>query len=123
MLVDDHAVIRHGLAVMLSENSDIEIIGEASDGESAIDLVRKLKPDMVLMDVSMPKMDGIQATRVIHSEYPRISIIGLSMFHEGEQAAAMREAGAVGYVTKSGTPDDVISAIHACARNVQCPGD
>ena len=115
LLVDDHAVVRHGLAVMLQEHEQLEVAGEAADGESAIEMVRKLHPDVVLMDISMPGMNGIQATRIIHSEFPEISVIGLSMFQEKEQAAAMMDAGAVNYLSKSGPPDDVIAAIKACA--------
>ena len=115
LLVDDHAVVRHGLAVMLQEHEQLEVAGEASDGESAIEMVRRLHPDVVLMDISMPGMNGIQATRIIHSEFPEISVIGLSMFQEKEQATAMMEAGAVNYLSKSGPPDDVITAINACA--------
>jgi PAS domain S-box-containing protein len=118
MLVDDHPVMRQGLRVLLGEDPTLEIVGEASDGESAISLARELKPDIILMDISMPGMNGIQATRVIHSEFPRIGIIGLSMFQEGEQAAAMREAGAVNYVTKSGPSDAVFAAIRTCAERV-----
>ena len=116
VLADDHAVMRHGLAVMLQEDPNIDIIGEASDGETAVDLVRKLKPDVVLMDISMPGMNGIQATRIIHSEFPEISVIGLSMFQEGEQAAAMLDAGAVNYLAKTGPPDGVLAAIRDCAH-------
>jgi DNA-binding NarL/FixJ family response regulator len=108
--------MRQGLARLLRAEPDMEIAGEASDGESAIGLVRELRPDVVLMDVSMPGMDGIQATRIIHSELPWIGIIGLSMFQEGEQAAAMRKVGAVDYVTKSGPSEAVIAAIRACVR-------
>jgi DNA-binding NarL/FixJ family response regulator len=80
LLVDDHLVMRQGLAGLLSMDPDFDIVGEASDGESALKLVRELRPDVVLMDIGMPKMDGIQATRIIHKELPEICIIGLSMF-------------------------------------------
>jgi len=95
---------------------DFTVVGEASDGQSAVDLVRELKPDVVLMDINMPGMDGIQATQIIHKELPRIRIIGLSMFQEGEQQAAMHEAGAVNYLTKSGPSETLIEAIRACVR-------
>jgi len=113
-LVDDHVVMRQGLAGLLRSEPDMEIVGQASDGESGLSLVREKKPDVVLMDISMPGMNGIQATRIIHSELPDVRIIGLSMFQEGEQAQAMREAGAVGFVTKSGPSEDVIAAIRSC---------
>ncbi len=113
-LVDDHVMMRQGLAGLLQAEPDMEIVGQASNGESAVNLIRDIKPDAVLMDISMPGMNGVQATRIIHSEFPEIRIIGLSMFQEGEQARAMREAGAVGYVTKSGPSEAVIAAIRSC---------
>jgi PAS domain S-box-containing protein len=116
VLVDDHMVMRQGLAGLLRAEPDIEIAGEASDGQSAIDLIRELRPDVVLMDISMPGMDGIQATRIIHKELPEVRIIGLSMFQEGEQQAAMREVGAVDYLTKTGPADALVEAIRACVR-------
>jgi PAS domain S-box-containing protein len=116
ILVDDHMVMRQGLAGLLRAEPDIEILGEASDGQSAIELTRELRPDVVLMDISMPGMDGIQATRIIHKELPEVRIIGLSMFREGERDAAMREAGAVDYLTKTGPSEALISAIRACVR-------
>jgi DNA-binding NarL/FixJ family response regulator len=79
-------------------------------------LIRQVRPDVVLMDISMPGIGGIQATRIIHSELPQIRIIGLSMFQEGDQSAAMREAGAVDYITKSGPSGAVIAAIRACIQ-------
>lgn len=115
VLVDDHAVMRQGLRSLLKALADIEIVGEASNGEAAVHLIRSVHPDVVLMDVSMPGMDGIQATRIVHSELPDVQVIGLSMFQEKEQAAAMREAGAVDYLTKSGPSDSVVAAIRACA--------
>jgi DNA-binding NarL/FixJ family response regulator len=94
----------------------MELVGEASDGAAAVSLVRELRPDVVLMDVSMPGMNGIEATRIIHREFPDVRIIGLSMFQEGEQAAAIREAGAVDYVTKSGSSEAMLSLIRSCCR-------
>jgi DNA-binding NarL/FixJ family response regulator len=116
ILVDDHMVMRQGLAGLLRAEPDFEIIGESSDGQSAIDLIRDLRPDVVLMDISMPGMDGIEATRIIHKELPEVRIIGLSMFQEGEREAAMREAGAVDYLTKTGPSEALIDAIRACVR-------
>jgi two-component system, chemotaxis family, CheB/CheR fusion protein len=116
LLVDDHLIMRQGLAALLHMDPDFEIVGEASDGESAMSLVRELKPDVVLMDIGMPRMDGVQATRIIHKEFPEIRIIGLSMFQEGEQQAAMREAGAVDYLTKTGPCDALINTIRACVQ-------
>ena len=92
----------------------MEIVGQATDGESALNLIRGVQPDVVLMDISMPGMNGIQATRIIHSELPEVRIIGLSMFQEEEQAAAMQEAGAVDYVCKCAPSEAIIAAIRAC---------
>ena len=118
VLVDDHMVMRQGLAGLLRSEPDFEVAGQASDGESAIKLIKEILPDVVLMDISMPGMDGIQATRIIHKELPEIRIIGLSMFQKGEQEAAMREAGAINYLVKSDPSEALIEAIRACVRVV-----
>ena len=117
LVVDDHTVVRQALALMLSQESDIEVVGEASNGKTALELARSLKPDVVLMDVNMPVMNGIEATRAIHGEIPGISVIGLSMYEKNEQAIPMLDAGAVGYVSKSDAPDILLAAIRACYRN------
>jgi PAS domain S-box-containing protein len=119
VLVDDHAVVRNGLALQLKELPDIEIAGEAADGTTAIKIVRRLRPDVVTMDVSMPGMGGIEAARVIHAELPDVSIIGLSMFEEAKQAAAMLEAGAVSYLSKSASFDSLLAEIRACAKKTK----
>ena len=115
MVVEDHPVMRQGLSRMLSLHSDIEVVGEASDGEDAVHLARELMPDVILMDISMPNMDGLDATRIIHREFPHIRIIGLSMYDTDEQAAPMIAAGAWGYCTKAGDTDIVLSAIRGQA--------
>jgi chemotaxis response regulator CheB len=92
LVVDDHVVMRQGLITLLRREPDIEIAGEASDGEASVRLVRELCPDLVLMDVGLPEMNGIEATRVIHSELPGIRVIGLSMFQESEQGSAINIA-------------------------------
>jgi signal transduction histidine kinase/CheY-like chemotaxis protein len=111
MLVDDHVVMRQGLSIMLNAHPDIEIVAEAADGETAIQLARKLNPDVILMDISMPKVNGIEATRIIHSDLPQIRIIGLSMFEDSDIAAAVFEAGAAAYLTKAGNTDGLLAAI------------
>ena len=116
LLVDDHEIIRRGIAGLLKVEPDLEVIGEASNGEAGVDLARNMRPDVVLMDICMPGMDGVQATRVIHNELPEIRVIGLSILEQPEDADAIREAGAVSYLTKGGSSSNtMISVIRACA--------
>ncbi|MBI5511051.1 MAG: GAF domain-containing protein [Deltaproteobacteria bacterium] len=117
VLVDDHIVMRQGLATLLQNQPDIRVVGEAPDAETAMKVVRQLRPDVVLMDVSLPGMDGIEATRLIHAEMSGVRVIGLSMFEEVERRDAMRAAGAVDYITKSGPSIAVVAAIRACVRS------
>ncbi len=115
LLVDDHTVVRQALAKLLEAEPDLEVIGAASDGKMAVEMTGTLRPDMVLMDISMPVMDGIEATRAIHAEFPDVRIIGLSMFDARERAAAIRAAGAIAYVSKSDPSGALLTAIRACA--------
>ena len=87
------------------------VVGEAADGKQAIDLISEVMPDVVLMDVSMPVMNGIDATRAISAECPNVRVIGLSMYEHAEQAKPMLDAGAVGYVSKTETPDVLLATI------------
>lgn len=116
LVADDHAVMRDGLLRLLGHESDVEIVGQASDGKMAIELARKLKPDVILMDLSMPKISGIDATRIIHEEAPQIRIIGLSMFDEVERAQTMFGAGAVAYLSKSAPSQNIILTIRSCMK-------
>lgn len=118
LIVDDHAVMRQGLSTSLAQEPDIVIVGEAADGKMAVDKVRALHPDVVLMDLGMPRMSGVEATRLIHGEMPRVRIIGLSMFEEKERARAMYEAGAVAYLSKSCSVEALTTAIR---RSVGAP--
>jgi len=116
MLVDDHAVVRQGIANLLRDQPDIEVIGEAADGQEAVELAARLLPNVILMDISIPKLDGVEATRIIHNDWPEIRIIGLSMFEEADRARAMRDAGAVDYITKSGPAEELIHVIRTSIR-------
>lgn len=111
MLVDDHAVMRQGLSALLAWHKDIEIVGEAADGRQAVESAPHLDPDVILMDISMPVMDGVEATRRIHAQFPHIRIIALSMHAAEEMAAEIKAAGAVAYLSKTDSPDTIISAI------------
>jgi PAS domain S-box-containing protein len=115
LLADDHAVVRQGIANLLSAEPDMEIIGTAADGKEAVALASKQLPDVILMDMNMPNLNGVEATRIVHINFPDIRIIGLSMFEEAEKAQAMRDAGAAHYLTKSGPADELIKAIRAVA--------
>lgn len=111
MIVDDHKIVREGLAGLLCLERDFELVGEASNGRMAVDLARELRPDVIIMDISMPVMNGIEATRVIAAAQPGVRIIGLSMHDKEDMAGAMRDAGASGYVSKDGPSSELISAI------------
>ncbi len=121
LIADDHAVMREGLALILDE-PDIEIVGEASDGQEAVEKAAAIQPDIILMDFSMPRMDGVAATRAIHERFPSIPIIGLSMFEESDRGAAMRNAGAVAYLSKSGNSDTLLTAVRKNARSRPATG-
>lgn len=118
LLADDHRMLRQGIAALLQGEKDIEVVGEAADGAAAVEACRGLCPDVVVMDISMPGMSGVEATRRILAESPAIRIIGLSMHEEGEMAAEMREAGAVDFMTKGGPREALVGAIRAAATPV-----
>ncbi len=116
LLADDHKIVREGLARLLEEEPDIEVVGEANDGAEAVALARTARPDVVLMDVTMPGMDGIEATRRILAEIPDVKVVGLSM-HEGSgMRMQMRQAGAVDYVWKGGDPDELVQVVQRWGR-------
>ena len=116
LLADDHDVVRNGLARLLQMQPDIEVISQASDGQMAVDQVLQLRPDVVIMDVSMPRLSGMEATRRITAQLPGIRVIGLSMHGHDDVAAAMTAAGAVAYLAKTSPPESLIAAIRSCAH-------
>jgi DNA-binding NarL/FixJ family response regulator len=113
MLVDDHEIVRNGVANLIRREPDFQIVGEASDGESAVDLAREIRPDVILMDINLPGMDGIQATRIICDELKDVRIIGFSVYDEESHREAMLEAGAVDYFAKRGSAKDLIKKIRS----------
>lgn len=117
LLADDHKILREGLAGLLRDQPGIEVVGEAADGLMAVELSQRLLPDVVVMDVTMPGMSGIEATQVIKRARPEVRVIGLSMHEAANMALAMREAGADAYLPKGGPADDLISAIWRSARD------
>jgi NarL family two-component system response regulator LiaR len=113
LLVDDHAVVRSGLSKFLLVNKDMELVAEASDGAEAIQLAGLRKPDVVLMDLMMPGIDGISATREIHQKYPQIKVIALTSFSEQNMVQGALQAGAVGYLQKNVTAAELANAIRS----------
>lgn len=111
ILADDHAVVRSGLRMLLDAQSDMRIIGEANNGREALELTRTLEPDVVLMDIMMPEMNGIEATRMITSEVPDTAVLALTMYEDEQYFFEMLKAGAAGYVPKRAAPDVLVSAI------------
>jgi NarL family two-component system response regulator LiaR len=113
MVVDDHDMLREGLAAFLRTFSDLELVGQASSAQEAIDLCGQVAPDVVLMDLVMPEMDGISATRTIHQRHPGIRIIALTSFGEEEMVRSELQAGAIGYLLKNVTAAELAQAIRA----------
>ena len=113
MLVDDHTMVRRGLTTFLKAFDDLELAGEAESGQSAIKLCAKLHPDVILMDMMMPDMDGATATRKIRAQFPKIQVIALTSFKEEELVKNALEAGAIGYLLKDVSANDLVKAIRA----------
>jgi signal transduction histidine kinase/ActR/RegA family two-component response regulator len=111
LIADDHRVVREGLQSFLSREEWLEVVGQAADGRQAVLMTRELQPDVVIMDISMPELNGIEATRIITGENPRVKIIGLSMHQQEDMAAAMIGAGADRYLTKGGPAEDLVQAV------------
>jgi two-component system response regulator NreC len=116
LLVDDHAVIRSGLRMLLETEKDVEIIGEAGTAHEALEAVRTLKPSVVLMDIGLPDMSGIEATRVIRRDAPQTAVVALTIHEDEEYFFKMLDAGALGYVPKRAAPEELLTAIRAAAK-------
>jgi NarL family two-component system response regulator LiaR len=113
LLVDDHAMVRRGLATFLKAFDDLELAGEAADGDAAVRCCAEVQPDVVLMDLKMPGMDGIAATRVIREHFPTVQVLALTSFRDEELVQRALQAGAIGYLLKNVSADDLATAIRA----------
>lgn len=113
LIADDQRLFRQGLRILLEQEDDLEVVGEASDGQDAFTLAEETKPDIILMDVEMPKLDGIQAVRLILERYPRIRVLMLSVYNEDERVIAAVRAGASGYILKDADHKEFIKIIRS----------
>jgi NarL family two-component system response regulator LiaR len=113
MLVDDHTMVRRGLATFLKVFDDLELAGEAASGEAAIELCGQVLPDVILMDLMMPDMDGATATRLIRQQFPKVQVVALTSFKEQEVVQNALQAGAIGYLLKDVSADELARAIRA----------
>ncbi len=111
LVADDHMIVRRGIVSLLSLNSDVEVVGEATDGRKAVDLAAELEPDIVLMDISMPELNGLEATRQIKSRLPGIRVLVLTAYDNVEYVLQILQSGANGYLLKNTAPEDLYTAI------------
>ena len=111
VLADDHEIFRDGFRIMLKKQNEIELVGEAENGAELIRLVDEIRPDVIITDIKMPKMDGIEATKMLHQKYPETGIIALSMFDDDTMIVDMLEAGARGYLLKNASKQEIFDAI------------
>jgi two-component system response regulator NreC len=116
LLVDDHPIVRSGLRMLFLSEPAMTIVGEAGSGEAAVEAVARLKPDVVIMDVAMPGMNGIEATRRIKAAHPETAVLALTMYEDEQYFFEMLHAGASGYIPKRAAPDDLVSAIKVVAE-------
>src|SRR4051812_49209137 len=116
LIVDDHPLVRAGLSGLLETAEGIEVVGAAGDGSEALAHVARCEPDVVLMDLSMPDTNGIEATRAIHERHPNVSVVVLTSFSDRERILAALDAGAIGYLLKDAEPDELVRAVRAAAE-------
>ncbi len=112
VIADDHEIFRDGFRIMLKKQTDIELVGEAADGNELIEIVEAMKPDIVLTDIKMPILSGIEAARIIKKKYPTMRIIALSMFDDDNLIIDMLESGAKGYLLKNTSKSEIVDAIN-----------
>lgn len=113
LIADDHSIVREGVRMILTSQEDFEVVGEAANGREAVDEARKLRPDVVVMDISMPDVSGIEATRRIRSELPTVQVMGLTMHEDESYVFELLKAGAAGYVLKRAAAEDLVAAVRA----------
>lgn len=116
LIADDHTLIRSGIARLLQSYTDLVVVGEAEDGIEAVDLVKKHQPDVVVIDLSMPRMNGIEATKVIRERFPQTKVLVLTMHESDEYIFQILQSGAGGYILKNSGKEELAAAIHAVAR-------
>lgn len=116
LLVDDHEIVRAGLRMLFQAEPDMEIVGEVGSGAEAVVAAGTLRPDVIIMDVAMPGMSGIEATRRIKSAYPDACVLALTMYEDAQYFVEVLNAGAAGYIPKRAAPDELVSAIRAVAQ-------
>ena len=116
VLVDDHAMVRAGLEQLLVAAGDMEVVGSVADGGTAVEQVRRSRPDVVLMDISLPGLDGIRATAAIRAADPEVRVVMLTSFGDRERVLAAVDAGAAGYILKEADPEELMRAVRAAAR-------
>ncbi len=116
LIADDHTIVRSGLNLLLSSEPDIQVVGEASDGAAAVEMAEQLRPNVVLMDIGMPGVNGVEATRQIKQRVPECDILVLTMHRSDEYFFEMLDAGASGYILKGAETSELIQAVHAVAR-------
>jgi DNA-binding NarL/FixJ family response regulator len=119
LLADDHTVVRQGLRVLLEAEPDISVVGEAETGRQAVQLARKLMPDVVVMDIAMPNMNGLEATRQVTREVPTAKLLVLSSYNDDEYVHQVTEAGAAGYLLKQTAATDLIKAVREARGKCQ----
>jgi len=116
LLAEDHTIVREGLRLLLSSQPDITVVAEVNNGHQAVAAVREKHPDIVIMDISMPDMGGLEATRIIHREHPDVRVLILTMHESDEYFFQALDAGAAGYLVKKAATDDLVSGVRAVAR-------
>lgn len=124
LIADDHALVREGITLILERQEDLLIVGEASDGQEAVDMYRVYQPDVTLLDLRMPKMDGVEAIKAIRQEFPAAKIVILTTYEGEEDIYRGLQAGAKGYLLKDSSRDELVEAIHAvCSGQTRVPAD